>query len=792
MRFSEAWLREWVSPAISTDDLVEQLTMAGLEVDSAEPAAESFSGVVVGEVLAVSPHPDAEKLRVCCVDTGGEAQLTIVCGAPNVWVGMRVPTALVGARLPGGMKIRKAKLRGMQSEGMLCSASELGLAEKSEGIMSLPDGLASGTDVRTALDLDDVCIDVDLTPNRGDCLGLAGIAREVGVLNRCPVHVPNIPAVEPTVDDRFLVVGEAPTDCPRYLGRVIRGVRPQAETPSWMCEKLRRSGVRSLGAVVDVTNYVLLELGQPMHAFDLSALRGGIIVRRGREGERLTLLDGQQIEVGGDTLVIADEERPVALAGIMGGADSAVSDSTTELMLECAYFSPLVIAGRARGYGLHTDASHRYERGVDPQLQQRAMQRATALLLEIVGGEAGPVVEYVDHGALPQRSSVPLRSARIRRLLGVELPSAEVVDILQRLGMEVTSTDEGWQVQPPSYRGDITIEADLVEELGRIYGYARIPTSPLHGAMEVRGRPESAFDLVRAGRFLVARDYQEAVTYSFVDPAIQSLIYPDAAAIPLSNPISSELSVMRTGTWPGLLQALLHNRNRQQERIRLFESGLRFVTEEGELLQEPVLGGAVAGSRHREQWGEANRPVDFFDVKADVEAVLEVVDTALAFRFEKARHPALHPGQSARILRGDEPIGWLGMLHPRLERSLDTGGHVYLFELGLRALDDGRLPAFEPLSRFPSIRRDLAVVVDEAVTAEAIRSVVVGAAPEVLTELRIFDVYQGDRIESGRKSLALGLILQDSCRTLKDVEVDGVIDSVVGRLQQKLDATLRE
>ncbi len=792
MKFSEQWLREWIDPPLTTDELVEQLTMAGLEVDSASPAAEPFSGVVVGEVLSVRPHPEAERLRVCEVDVGAAQPLQVVCGADNVRPGMRAATAKVGARLRDGLEIKRAKLRGIESSGMLCSASELGLAESSTGLMELPDDAPKGQDVRAALNLDDACIDVDLTPNRGDCLSIAGIAREVGVLNRCPVNTPAEKKIEPLIEDRFEIRVDAPADCPRYLGRVIRGVDPTAKTPYWLQERLRRSGLRSLGPMVDVTNVVLLELGQPMHAFDLDQLRGGIVVRRARAGECLTLLDGQDVILDAETLVIADHERPVAMAGIMGGADTAVGEGTRDLFLECAFFSPTAIAGRARRYSLHTDSSHRFERGVDPAVQQRAMERATELILPIVGGRPGPVAACAHLEHLPQRSPIRLRHERVKRLLGTEIPAEEIAEILERLGMHLRPGSGEWWVEPPSYRFDIAIEADLIEELARIYGYSRLPTSRPRGEWAIRSQPETGFDLLRAKRLLVDRDYQEAITFSFVDPVLQQRLDSEETPIELANPISSEESVMRTSLWPGLIQALAYNRKRQQARVRLFESGLRFLRRRDSIVQEPMLAAVAIGGSDPEQWGQPDRAVDFYDVKADVEAVLALTGAWDAFRFVPARHPALHPGQCARIERDDETVGWLGMLHPALERELEVGSHAYVFELRLDSVAQGRLPAFQPLSKFPSIRRDLAIVVNERVTAEAVRGCVAASMPRVLQELRIFDVYRGKGVAAGHKSLALGLILQENSRTLMDDEVDRMITSVVVRLTRELGAMLRE
>ncbi|MEJ2347161.1 MAG: phenylalanine--tRNA ligase subunit beta [Gammaproteobacteria bacterium] len=792
MKISEHWLREWVDPPVSTAELAEQLTMAGLEVDSVTPAAPAFDGVVVARVRDVAPHPDADKLRVCQVDVGSGEPLNIVCGAANVRRGLCVPAAVVGARLPGDFTIKRAKLRGVESLGMLCSAKELGLAEVSEGLMELPDDAPVGASLREYLGLDDQVIDVDLTPNRGDCLGVAGIAREVGVLNRAPVNWIRTEPIPQAIDDTFPVEVEVPTDCPRYLGRVMRGVHPAAATPLWMQERLRRGGIRSLGPLVDVTNYVLLELGQPMHAFDLGRLEGGIRVRRAADGEQLTLLDGKVVEVDSDTLLIADHVKPLAMAGIMGGADSGVGEGTVDLFLECAYFAPTAIAGRARRYGLQTDSSHRFERGVDPELQHRAMERATRLLLDIVGGRAGPVIETAARSHLPVREPIVLRRSRLRRLLGIDVDATDVAEVLERLGMQVKAVEEGWRVVPPSFRFDIAIEADLIEEVSRIYGYQRIPSRRPGGRVAMHVRPEATLPLPRLHQLLVDRGYQEVVTYSFVDPAMQESLHPGAAVMHLANPISSEMAVMRASLWTGLLGTLIHNRNRQQERVRIFESGLKFIVQDNELKQVQVIAGAIAGDALPEGWSAAGRAADFYDLKGDVEALLHLTGCGDDFIFTASRHPALHPGQSASIKRNNKAVGWAGSLHPEVQQKLGVSGNILLFELELEGLQQAAIPRFQALSKYPSIRRDLAVVVDEGVSARQLRDCVREAVPDLLQEMRIFDVYRGKGIDSGRKSLAFGLILQESSRTLTDSEVDAAIDRVVAKLKQELGAALRD
>ena len=791
MKVSEQWLREWVNPAVSGAELAARLTMAGLEVDHVEPAAPAFDRVVVGRVIALAPHPDADRLRVATVDVGQAEPLQIVCGAPNVAVGLCAPTALIGAVLPDGLTIKPSSLRGVESQGMLCSARELGLAESAEGLLPLPPDSRPGRNVRELLALDDAIIEIELTPNRGDCLGMEGIAREVATIARCefrPLPADEVPAV---LDDVFPVTLLDPTDCPRYVGRVIRGVYPAAETPWWMKERLRRASIRSLGPLVDVTNYVMLELGQPMHAFDLGRLAGGIEVRRARPGERLELLNGSVVEPDGETLLIADRNGPLALAGIMGGEISSCTAATRDVFLESAFFAPAGIAGRARRYGLQTDSSYRFERGVDAQLQRRAAERATRLLLDIAGGRPGPTVEAVAREQLPAEPAIRLRPERLRKLLGAEVPAADVEEILRRLGMAVAVEMDHWLVVPPSSRFDLTLEVDLIEEIARIHGYDRLPGNRPLTRLEMPPELEGRVALERLRETLVQRGFQEAITYSFVDPAFQRHLDPERQPLALANPISADLAVMRTSLWPGLLKALVYNQKRQQSRVRLFEHGLTFIPDGSELRQEAYLGGVAVGDALPEQWGAPARPLDFFDLKADVEALLALTGEPEAFVFIAAAHPALHPGRSARIDRAGAPLGWLGALHPREARELEVEGDAFVFELRLTALQAARTPVFQPLSRFPASRRDLAIVVDDAVTVQAVRESIRRHGGELLREVWLFDVYRGPGIPKGRKSLALGLILQDFSRNLTDHVVEEAVSGILAGLTEQFGATLR-
>ncbi len=791
MKISVEWLKELLPVADEPRQLADRLTMAGLEVDAVALAAPVFSGVVVAEITDCAPHPDADKLQVCTVDAGGADPVQIVCGAPNARVGLKAPLATIGGALPGDFKIKKAKLRGIQSFGMLCSARELGLSEDAAGLMVLPSDAPVGTDLRTYLGLDDQVIEVDLTPNRSDCLGMVGIAREVSALTGEPYRFQPPAPVPAAHEDTLPIRLEAPDDCPRYVGRIIRGVNTRAETPVWMQERLRRAGVRSLGPVVDVTNYVMLELGQPMHAFDLDRIQGGIRVRLGDKGEQLELLNGEAVTLDGETLVIADEQVPVALAGIMGGEQSSVTEATTDILLESAFFGPLAIAGKARRYGLHTDSSHRFERGVDPQMQMLAAERATALILEIAGGKPGPLIEAVDQGRLPVERKVTLRGERIHRLLGTAIEPEEVRGILQRLGLTVSDGESPWTVTVPPYRFDISLEVDLIEELARVHGYNRIPVTHPASPITVQPRTEERVLLSRVRQAMVDRGYQEAVTYSFVEPRLQELLDPDHAAVPLANPLSADLAVMRTSLWPGLIKAVQHNRNRQVHRIRLFEAGLRFRGKLSGLSQTATLAGVITGTALPEQWGADNRPADFFDLKGDLEAVLALGGHPERYAFVAAEHPALHPGQSARIELDGKAVGWVGALHPALYEALELDSPVLLFEIDLDAVQSARVPGFHRLSRYPSIRRDLAVVVDDAISHREVRDCVHAAAGDLLTDLVLFDVYRGKGVEASARSLGIGLILQDFSRTLTDSDIEELISRVVERLRQDLGAQLR-
>ncbi|WP_075181663.1 phenylalanine--tRNA ligase subunit beta [Pantoea sp. 1.19] len=795
MKFSEYWLREWVNPAIDTEALCGQITMAGLEVDGVEPVAGAFHGVVVGEVVECGQHPNADKLRVTKVNVGGDRLLDIVCGAPNCRQGLKVAVATVGAVLPGDFKIKAAKLRGEPSEGMLCSFSELGISDDHDGIIELPQDAPVGRDLRDYLTLNDNTIEISVTPNRADCLSLLGVARDVAVISKLALSEPTFTPVSTTLSDTFPIRVAAPEACPRYLGRVVKGVNVSAATPLWMREKLRRCGIRSIDPVVDVTNYVLLELGQPMHAFDLDRLQGGIVVRMAEEGETLTLLDGSEAKLTADTLVIADEQQALAMGGIFGGEQSGVNPQTQNVLLECAWFAPLAIAGRARRYGLHTDASHRYERGVDPQLQHKAMERATALLLAICGGEAGPVMDVTDTAALPTPATITLHRDKLDRLIGHAIPDADVSDILTRLGCQLTVGEGCWTAVAPSWRFDMAIEEDLVEEVARVYGYDNIPDVPVQASLVMTRHQESTLSLKRVKNLLVDKGYQEAITYSFVDPKVQALLHPGEDSLLLPNPISVDMSAMRLSLLTGLLSAVVWNQNRQQSRVRLFESGLRFVPDTQADLgirQDRMLAGVISGARVEEHWDLARETVDFYDLKGDLESVLELTGKLDAIAFRAQAHPALHPGQSAAIYLAEKVIGFIGVVHPELERKLSLNGRTVVFELDWESLASRVLPAAREISRFPANRRDIAVVVPESVPAADIITEIKKVGVNQVVGVNLFDVYRGKGVTEGEKSLAISLILQDTSRTLEEDEIAATVAKCVAVLKERFQATLRD
>ncbi|ACE61307.1 phenylalanine--tRNA ligase subunit beta [Actinobacillus pleuropneumoniae] len=795
MKFNESWLREWVNPAVSTEQLCDQITMLGLEVDDVEPVAGAFSGVVVGEVVECAQHPDADKLRVTKVNVGGDRLLDIVCGAPNCRQGLKVACATEGAVLPGDFKIKKTKLRGQPSEGMLCSYSELGIKEDHSGIIELPADAPIGKDFREYLDLNDVAIEISLTPNRADCLSIAGIAREVGVINRAEVKAPVISEVPATIADKVAVELQAPEACPRYLARVVKNVNVKATSPLWLQEKLRRCGIRSIDPIVDITNLSLLELGQPMHAFDASKIDGAIQVRMAKEGEELVLLDGTTAKLQPNTLVIADSKGALAMAGIFGGEASGVNENTTDVVLESAFFAPLAITGRARQYGLHTDASHRFERGVDPQLARDAMERATALLLEICGGEAGEIVEAVSEQHLPKRNTVTLRRSKLDAVIGHHIEDETVTDILTRLGLNVIFANDSWTAVAPSWRFDIEIEEDLIEEVARIYGYNSIPNNSPLAHLTMKGTPEKLLEVNRIRTALVDSDYQEVVTYSFVDPKKQALLHPNQEALILPNPISSEMSAMRLSLLTGLLDTIAYNQSRQQTRVRIFEGGLRFIPDaaaESGIRQELVFGAAIVGDKRPVHWESKGEAVDFFDLKGDMERVLSLTSARHDLKFVAKQFPALHPGQSAAIMLDGKEIGFIGSVHPSIVQKLGIKGKPVVFEILGDAIANRPVPAAKEISKFPANNRDIAVVVDENVPAGDVLDACRHAGGVKLVAVNLFDVYRGANLAAGKKSLAISLTVQDTEKTLEEEEISTVIQAVLAELAQRFQAYLRD
>lgn len=784
MKFSELWLRSYVNPPLDSAALSHLLTMAGLEVEAMEPVAADFSGIVVGHVLSVAPHPDADRLRVCEVDAGTGTPLQIVCGAANVSAGVRVPCALVGARLPG-FEIKKAKLRGVESLGMLCSARELGMAEVADGLLLLPPDAPVGQDVREYLRLNDNVLTLKLTPNRSDCLSLMGIAREVAALTGSEMMVPEVavpPVSAQAVPEIRVMAAEA---CPRYCGQVLSDLNPAAVTPEWMVERLARSGVRSLGAVVDITNYVMLETGQPLHAFDLAKLSGAIEVRMANAGESLVLLNEQSVKLDSDMLVIGDQAGVQALAGIMGGAASAVDADTSSIFLESAFFHPDYIAGRARRLGLSTDASHRFERGVDFAATQHALSRAAQLIVEICGGNASAVTEVVHE--LPERRAICLRPARASKILGIEFSHAEVAKWLQRLGFVFAEDGDGFQVTPPSYRFDLTIEPDLVEELARLYGYDNIPAIAPVADLVMLPSPEQQRPVDRLRDILVARDYQEVITYSFVDAAWEAAFAPELQPVALRNPIASQMSVMRSTLLGGLIDVLKTNLNRRQTRVRIVEIGCCFLATDDGYDQPLRIGGLAFGDAMPEQWGVSARAVDYYDVKADVEALC----WPQIPQFVAAAHPAMHPGQCAAVQIDGMNIGWLGALHPALVQQWDLASAPVLFELSVAPLLRRNLPVHGEISRFQPVRRDLAVIVQQEMAAQTLLDAMQSARIAGVAEIALFDVYRGKGIDSDKKSLAFRVLMQDNQKTFTDSEVDAAMSQLTELLQQKFNAQLR-
>jgi phenylalanyl-tRNA synthetase beta chain len=789
MRLNIDWLRDFLD-VDDAEQVAADLTAAGLEVEAIEPLANVSSSVVVAQVVSVDRHPNADRLTVCQVDDGA-GRHQVVCGARNVAAGIKAPFARVGSTLPDGKAIGAAELRGVKSNGMLCSAKELALGDDVDGLLILDADASVGTPIAAHLRLADAALEVNVTPNRGDCLSVIGIARELAARRKLEVRDPR-PAQQSKGGPASLPIElRAGASCPRFVGRVLQGLSTSARTPLWMRERLRRASVRPIQPIVDVTNYVMLELGQPLHAYDLAKLDSRIEARLARAGENLTLLDGRTVELDPDMLVIADARGPVGLAGIMGGQATAVAASTDAVFLEGAFFAPAAIAGRARRLGLHTDASLRFERGVDPAGQARAVARATELLLAICGGQAGPLAEAKRGADIPKRPKVTLRRERLDRLLGLEVPPKQVPGMLRRLGMQVEASRNGWRVKPPSFRFDIAIEEDLIEEVGRMVGYDLIPATSGVAVERLGLASETAVAAERLADALAARGYAEAITYSFIDARLEALVNPGAAGVELANPIASDMAVLRRSLWPGLIEAARRNLSHQRQRLKLFEIGPQFAAGDNGVSETTVVAGLALGSREPEHWDNARDDLDYFDVKGDVETLLRTTGAGAEFRFEPGSHPALSPGRTARIARGGQHVGWLGVLHPEIMKRLDKKRAAVVFALQIQRLAPARVPAFKPYSKFPSIRRDLAIVVGDEISADALTRAARAAIGEILREVVVFDVYRGKGVDSRRKSVGLGLILQDASLTLTDGDADQKMHSVMLSLEREFGATIR-
>lgn len=793
MKLSKLWLREWVNFSLTEQELANQLTMAGLEVDAVNPVAGEFTHVVVAEVLSTKPHPDADKLTLCEVSVNADKPLKIVCGAANVRSGLKVALAMIGAKLPNGLQIKESKLRGELSQGMLCSVTELGLAEQSDGIMELEDDAPIGMNLREYLTLDDHVFDVDLTPNRADCFSVLGIAREVAVLNKLPLLAQPVSTVIPKIDDILGINLKNSEACPRYCGRIIRTINPEAKTPLWMSERLRRSGIRTLHPVVDVMNYVMLELGQPMHAFDLAQIKGGINVRYSNDAEKLELLDGQEVTLSDKVLVIADKEKPLAMAGIMGGAESAVQAHTQDVFLESAFFNPIVIAGVARKYGLFSDSSQRYERGVDPHLQLKALERATALILEIAGGNAGPIIESCDLQHVPERIKFTFDTTKVKKLTGLTISLQEMKNLLEGLGIVITQeANERFDVTIPSHRFDIQQDVDLVEEIIRLFGYDNLNAQPMNTIVQPGNTSVNERIATQLSNWFRAKGYHETISYSFVDPEIQEALYPQSEFMQLLNPISSELSQMRVGMWPGLIASMIYNVHRQQNAIKFFEIGVVFDVAKQHLTERPCIAGLLMGEQGNLSWNESTRNFDFYDLKGDLQSLFSLLKLK-EVEFVPAVNEALHPGQSAQIIIGGKHAGWMGVLHPRLSDALDIVHDVLLFELNLEMLINVVSPLYKTISKYPQIRRDLSFLVDDKINARQIEQTVKSVVKENwLKSFDVFDVYVGKGIPEGKKSLAVAMTLQDDTRTLVDSEINLLISAIIKTLENEFSIILRD
>lgn len=791
MLVSKSWLADYLDINVSSKVLCDKLTALGLEVEGIETAAPPFSGVVVGKVVALEKHPDADKLRVARVDIGTDEALQIVCGAPNVAVDMFAPVATVGAVLPGNFKIKASKLRGVESHGMLCSKSELGLAEEAAGLLALPPTLTIGEDIRQALDLDDEIIEIGLTPNRGDCMSILGVARELAVALQTDIKTKTIAAVNGNGESPSVELS-APKACPYYIARTISGIDNQAKSPLWLTERLRRAGVRSLSPVVDVTNYVMLELGTPMHAFNAAAIDGGIQVRLAKTDESLTLLDGKALSLDDDMLVIADDKKAIALAGIMGGANSVIDEKTTDIVLEAAWFAPKAIAGRARRIGFHTDASQRFERGVDYRLQDQAIELATRLIIDICGGTAHKTQAVCHEGQLPKRPAITLVGKQINALLGLRLPKKAISDILTRLGMTVCEQEKNtYQVSAPSYRFDVAIAEDLIEELARVWGYDKVPVAAVNMQKLANQAKQDLTPRRLLHHLLVDMGYHEAITYSFIDEKLAAMLSDTTDTVKLLNPLSAELSVMRTSLLPSLAKALSYNVNRQQYNVRLYEFGHGYRQNNRQLQHSEKLTGIATGYVHPMQWGFRERQIDFFDVKGDIEQIFNQLNVLADISYTRSEKPFLHPGQSAEVHYQGKSIGFVGALHPNVQKKLDIDTRVLAFELDIATISHDRLVVAESLSKYPEIRRDISVLMAQGHQAADIVTAIHGVSDKLITDVKLFDVYIGRNIPKNTKSMAIAIYLQDKNKTLTDEQADTVVNKITTLLAEKFNAKLR-
>lgn len=790
MKCSELWLREWVKPNLNREALCDALTMAGLEVESADPVAQPFQDIVVAEVISVDAHPHSEKLKLCKVTIGEKQPLTIICGAANVRAGMKAPLAKINAVMPNKQVITETEFNGILSQGMLCSAAELGLAESSDGLMALSHDAPLGKSLWDYLDLSDHVIDISITPNRGDCLSVKGIAREVSALTNTPINEIKIDEIAATLSDVIPIEVKEKLACPCYVGRIIRNVKIDTPTPVWLKERLRRSGIRSINAVVDVTNYVMLELGQPMHAFDLNKIQQGIEVRLSKQDEIITLLDSSEVKLDSDTLVIADKKSPLAIAGVMGGMDSGVTTLTKDIFLESAYFSPKTIARQRQYYNLNSDSAYRFERGIDFTLQRKAIERATQLILDIAQGEVGPVIELKSEKDLPKSPNIKLTQEKLDSVLGIAIQEQQVDEIFSRLKFTVKKEKNAWLVSVPPYRPDLQIAEDLIEEVARLYGYDNIPTHTLHAALQAN-HIENAIDLYPLRNVFKAHGYHEVISYSFVDKKLQTLLNPEVTARELVNPITADMTVMRTNLWPGLINALLYNTSRQQHRAKLVEIGSCFLSQDGQLEQTQKIAGLLMGGALPEQWGQSNREADFFDLKGDIEQIFRHMGRGSDLSFQREIHPALHPGQTAGIYFKDKKVGIMGALHPSILKEIDLNRPIFVFELDVGIFNELNKPHVNEISKFPEIRRDIAILVNQAIPAEEIQDTIKMSVGDWLKDIFIFDVYQGKGVSEGKKSIALALIFQHPTRTLVDDEIAARVERVIVTLKGQLGAALR-